>query len=354
MTADTAQAIHDPEPHAPSPGRDLPYLHGIHDSQSPQNPIPSGCGYYRVTLPLDQLKANGWKITYQAGAPPPEAEQAKIVVGQRLDRSDVLGLWRRMALKHRLVYELDDDIFHIDAINWLAYRVYHQPDVQDAVAHCAEVADMVTVSTEPLAEVMRQFSSNVVVLPNFVPEYLLTMERPRPDRLTVGWTGGASHGYDVRVCAPAVRAFLDWDCKSAQLHIQGTDFRGTFGHLNARHTDWAPRPQDYYKLLDFDIGLAPLADTTFNRSKSYIKALEYAALGIPVIATDLDPYNTFIIDGVTGFLVRKEKEWRDRLRLLAADTDFRETMGVKAREHAAAFTIEGNWHRWAEAYQSVL
>lgn len=331
-----------------------PYLHAIHDSQAPNNPIPSGCGYYRVTLPLDQLKVNGWEITYQAGTPPPEAERARIVVGQRMDRPDVLGLWRRMALKHRLVYELDDDIFHIDPINWIAYRVYSQRDVQDAVAHCAEVADLVTVTTEPLAEVLREFSGNVVVVPNFIPERMLSMTRPRHERLTVGWTGGASHGYDVRVCAPAVRAFLDWDCKDAQLHVQGTDFRGTFGHLNARHTDWVDRPQNYYSLLDFDIGLAPLSGSEFNRSKSYIKALEYAALGIPVIATDSEPYRDFVIDGVTGFLVSKEKEWRDRLKLLAGDDAFREEMGAKAREHARAYTIEGNWHLWDEAYRALL
>lgn len=331
-----------------------PYLHGIHDSQSPQDPIPSGCGYYRVTLPLDQLEKHGWKITYQAGTPPPYSAQADILLGQRLDRGDVLGVWRRLSLRHKLAYEIDDDIFRIDPVNWLAYRVYAQGDVQDAVAHCMEVASLVTTTTEPLAEVLREFNDNVVVLPNFVPEAMLSMERPRRDKLTIGWTGGASHGYDVRVCAPAVRAFLDWDCKNAQLHVQGTDFRGTFGHLNARHTAWARRPQDYYGLLDFDIGLAPLADTGFNRSKSYIKALEYAALGIPVIATDMEPYRDFIIDGVTGFLVRKEKEWRDRLKLLAGDADFREAMGAKAREHARNYTIEGNWQLWDQAYRSLL
>lgn len=302
---------------------------------------------------MDQLKANGWDVRYGAGTPPPEAETAQIMVGQRLDRPDVLGLWRRMSIRHKLVYELDDDIFHIDAVNWLAYRVYHQADIQDAVGHCAEVASLVTVSTEPLAEVMRQFSDNVVVLPNFIPERMLSMTRPKPEKFTVGWSGGASHSTDIRVCAPAVRAFLDWDAPKAQLHVQGSDFRGTFGHLNARFTDWVANSGDFYQTLDFDVGLAPLADSEFNRSKSYIKALEYNALGIPVIASDLEPYRDYVIDGVNGFLVRKEKEWRDRLRLLANDEDLREQMIVKAREHARAFTIENNWQLWADAYLTL-
>jgi glycosyltransferase involved in cell wall biosynthesis len=57
---------------------------------------------------------------------------------------------------------------------------------------------------------------------------------------------------------------------------------------------------------------------------------------------------------VTGFLVRSKSEWRDRIRELVADEDLRESMGAKARELAAQHTIEGNWHRWAAAYQEVL
>lgn len=329
-----------------------PKVWGIHDSQG-ENPLPSGCGYYRVTLPLDALKAQGWDVGYRAGTPPPEAENAKVIIGQRLDRPEVMGHWRRLAMRSKLVYELDDDVFSIEPINWLAYRVYSRDDVQDAVAHCAEVADVVTVSTEALAERMRQFSDNVVVLPNFIPSYMLKIERPRYPKLTVGWTGGASHGYDVKVCASAVRKVLDTDAKDATLHLQGSDFRGSFGHSAARFTNWAARPADYYYMLDFDVGLAPLVNSEFNRSKSYIKALEYSALGIPVIASDVEPYSGFVIDGVTGFLVRKEKEWRDRLRLLLSDHQLREEMGHKAREHAADFTMEANAHRWAEVYAGL-
>lgn len=330
-----------------------PYIWGIHDSQG-DNPLPSGCGYYRVTLPFDALKASGWQVGYAAGTPPPQAENAKIIVGQRLDRPDVMGHWRRLALRHKLVYELDDDVFAIEPINWLAYRVYSRDDVQDAVAHCAEVADVVTVSTEQLRQRMLQFSDNVVVLPNFIPEYMLKIERPHYKKLTVGWTGGASHGYDVKVCSSAVRRVLDMDVKDVTLHVQGSDFRGSFGHSAARYTDWAAKPSDYYYMLDFDVGLAPLVDSEFNRSKSYIKCLEYNALGIPVIASDVEPYAKFVIDGVNGFLVSKEKEWRDRLRLLLKDHQLRAEMGAKAREHAAAFTIEANCSRWAEVYNGLV
>ena len=35
------------------------------------------------------------------------------------------------------------------------------------------------------------------------------------------------------------------------------------------------------------IGLAPLLDTAFNRSKSPIKAMDYAAIGLATLASDM-------------------------------------------------------------------
>ena len=329
---------------------------GIHDSQNPPNdPRPSGCGYFRIVLPFDQLKANGWKAEYATNTPPARVAEFKVLVAERLDKPEVLGDWRRRKLQHKLVYELDDDLWHVSPLNTMAYRTYGIRSVQDAAAMCCTFSDMVTVSTEPLAEEVRKQSGNdnVVVIPNFISAALLEMERPRREHFTIGWMGGASHSLDLAVVAPAVRRVMEADT-SLRLHVVGSDFRPTLGQIRARHTKWEACPADMYRHLDFDVGLAPIEATQFNESKSYLKALEYGALGIPVIASDFGPYREFVVDGVTGFLVGKEKQWRDRIRLLAADADLRESMGAKARELAAQHTIEGNWDKWAAAYRSLL
>lgn len=329
---------------------------GIHDIRSDTDHGPSGCGYYRIVLPFDQLRANGWDARYAAGRIPPEHEQAKIIVGERLMFPEVLGEWRRLGLNHRTVYEIDDDIWNIDPVNLQAYRAFSQHSIQDAVATCALMSDMVTVTTEPLAEVMRKRSgqANVKVIPNYIPARLLELERPRRDQLTIGWQGGSSHGKDLNMIAHAVRSVLDRD-RSLRLHLVGCDFRATFGVLNfARYTLWENEPSLFYKALDFDIGLAPIESSAFNVCKSNLKCLEYAALGIPVVASDFLPYQGFVIDGVTGFLVRTQKQWRNAIRELVSDADLRESMGLKARELAAQHTIEGNWQKWAAAYEELL
>ena len=307
-----------------------------------------------MVLPLTELGRHGWDVRLTAGCEP-DSEEVKtypLIVGQRFDKFDVMPAWRQLALRHRLVYELDDDIWHVLLTNWNAHQMYARADTQDVVEHCIEVADMVQVSTAPLAELVWPFNKNVEILPNCVPAWVLDVQRPRRQECTVGWFGSASHGEDVQAIAVPVRKVL-YANPAVRLHIMGTDFRPTFGISQTRYTGWLPDP-DYFRVIDFDIGLCPLADYRFNASKSGLKAMQYMALGIPVIATDAEPYRGVVTDGVNGFLVRSGAQWRDRLNTLIRDGSLREQMGASAKAAARAWTYEGNWQRWDEAYRKVL
>lgn len=313
---------------------------GFHDN--------SACGYYRLTLPLDMLAHQGWDIQTACGWDN-RALDYPLVVGQRIAKSQALPLWRKLYAGRRLVYETDDDMWSIDETNFRALQE-HSPSLLDSAAEAIRMAHLTTVSTAALGDVVGEFTSNWTVLPNHVDGRMFDIERPRRDKLVIGWAGGDSHLKDVKVVAPHLRRFLRRH-PEAEFHNIGTDFTGIH-NIPGRATGW----QDvwsYYRSIDFDIGLAPLAPIKFNRSKSHIKALEYAALGIPTIASDLPPYRDFVLHGVTGYLVRRDHEWGQYLRELASDAALRESMGRKAKEHAAEYTIQRGWHLWAEAYSSL-
>ena len=284
-----------------------------------------------------------------------------VIVGQRFNSPDGLRVWRRARTPYsRLVYETDDDVFSVTMENFPAYSLYQREEIRDAVTHCMEVSDLVTVSTPHLAQVMREHSGqeNIRVLPNYVPEFALDLERQRRDRPCIGWCGGASHGRDIHLAIPSARRFLKrfpgWD-----FHLIGTDYRKSVkGVARGRvpFTEWthiADDPEGFYSSLDFDIALAPLLESDFARSKSGIKAVEAMSMGIPVIASDCEAYRDVITDGVNGFLVRRDHEWLKRMCDLASDDSLREKMGQAARESARAWTIEGNWQKWADAYRSL-
>ena len=240
----------------------------------------SGCAWYRVILPLTELERHGHDVTLvsadQSKGPGVTAAQVKghdIVVAQRWDAHAGMGGWRRMAAHSRLVYEVDDDVWAVEPVNWAAYTRYSRADVQDAVAHSAQVANLVTVTTGPLADVMREHNPNVAVLPNFIPGWVCELPRQERPRPRAGWIGGASHGRDIGVIANPVRRFLDrfpgWD-----FHLGGVDYRPTIRYRNPDRVTFSPwehvvaGPEAYYQSVDLDIGLAPLVLTRFARSKS--------------------------------------------------------------------------------------
>jgi glycosyltransferase involved in cell wall biosynthesis len=287
----------------------------------------------------------------------PDAElnagQIDIFAGQLLTGPRGMDLWESWAGKTRLVYDIDDDVFSSDHEGSLWHKL---PECRDIAAYLISISDLVTVSTEPLVDVVKRYNPNVAVLPNCVHEDLLAIERPRRERVTVGWAGGTSHLRDFRYAAPMLSRFLVRN-PQVDFHFVGADYSPIpeWKAPAARHTQWTPDVWDYYRGVDFDIGLAPLDPASaFAKCKSHLKAMEMAALGIPVVASYSEPYRHYVEHGVTGFLVRHDHEWSRYLRDLANDEAMRAEMGAAAKKLAARWTIQERYGAWETAYREVM
>lgn len=312
----------------------------------------TACGYYRIRLPFEELGKRGHQMEH-ARTIEPFDDSWPILVAERFGAPGFQSIWLKLWRKHHLVWETDDDLWHIDAPNKRAVKAFH-PEQLRAIEMCVRTAHAVTVTNDHLAEQMRRFNPNVHVVPNMIDAALVEMKRERRPKVTIGWAGGDSHRRDLAyLIRPLNRVMRTTD---AVVHTIGQDFSKELRIPEGRHrhSGWESRLIKYYSTIDFDIGLAPLEDTLFTRSKSYIKALEYGALGIPVIASAVGPYLDYVEDGVTGFLVRKESEWIDRLELLINDADLRERMGVAAREKAKKHTITAGAHLWETVFRSLM
>lgn len=338
----------------------------------------TGCAWYRMYVPLkavDEL-SDDVQVTWRSGGnpamndPPPQvqvadAEEADVVIAQRACAYEGLGLWRRWGSTRdrRTVYENDDDVFSITPDNTAAWSTYKEgTDVREAVLRYCRTANLITTTSPHLGDVFREMLDNrvpVEVLPNYVPQWVLDVPRDTLDRrLRVGWMGGSSHSLDVMEAAPSVRRFMqrfpEWD-----LFINGVDYRDKF-KVAADRSYFVPwihvtdHPQVYYRAIDFDIGICPLKSTHFSRSKSWIKALEYFSRGIPVIASDVEPYRRFIDHGVNGFLVHSDHEWLGYMSTLARDEKLRLEMSAAAKEKARLNTIELHYTEWVNAYKMLF
>jgi glycosyltransferase involved in cell wall biosynthesis len=79
------------------------------------------------------------------------------------------------------------------------------------------------------------------------------------------------------------------------------------------------------------VGLLPIQDTPWSSWKFYFKAVQYMALGLPVVARRMASVSEVVRDGINGFLVEGQDEWYERLRLLTEHHQLRRQMGQAAR-----------------------
>lgn len=329
----------------------------------------SGCGWYRIVLPLGYLREAGHDTRWGLKMGQADMDEADVIVGQRVFKPGPTVRWQALAAQrsrdYLLVYELDDDLFSVDSRN-AAGQVFGQPVVRNNIIRNMQVADLVTVSTEPLAEVVAKYNRNVAVLPNAIPNDMLSWRTGRHnDRFTVGWQGGPTHDRDWE---SVVEPFSRWfrTTRRQGLLVELHSIGATPGHTPScpqdckrshfpevaphRHTEWNPKIDQYYRSIDWRVALAPLAATRFNRSKSHLRALEAAMLGLPVIASNVEAYGQFVQHGVTGFLVDKPSDWGRWLGELAADPALCDVMGNNARAYVEAHTIERLGALWEKAY----
>jgi glycosyltransferase involved in cell wall biosynthesis len=309
----------------------------------------SGCGVLRVELPLATLREQSG---YATASSERMAEQlrTRTLVGQRVCMPGPSGRWQELAARTdrpRLVFELDDDLWNVDSSSPVAAKFFGDPDVLGRLEANIAAADAVTVTMESLAEQVRRFNPNVHVVPNFLPAWVLEHERPRRDGVvTIGWGGSSTHQMDVAEVGGHLRQVMSRN-PNTELHLMGSDYSKAMGiRERVRFTAWTPSVPDYWRAVDYDIMLAPLRAHVFNASKSALRPLEAAMLGIPVIASDYGPYAGFVRHGVTGYLVKRDHEWGRYLRELVSDEAMRAEMGAAARRQAADWTIEGNIGLW--------
>ncbi len=155
-------------------------------------------------------------------------------------------------------------------------------------------ADAITVSTEPLAQAMRERGYDPIVLPSLVDrrDWTVQPRRTERQRARIGWySRRPMHAEDLTLTEQVVRALID-----------EVDFV-FLGNVPAALSDIAERVEHYPPVplalfptllasVDLDIMLAPLAHNAFNECNSNLPLLQAGMLGYPVIATDIDPYRT--------------------------------------------------------------
>jgi len=316
-----------------------------------------GCFYYRVRQPLTALRDFGHVTSWGSGIDYETWAAADVLVTQYINTRESVDQWLRWcAARERLcVWDADDDIFRTEQVIGRG-TAYDDAGTLPRMAEAIAAAHVVTVTTPALAEIYRAYNPNVVILPNAVPDWLLSWEIPDPGpRFSIAYSCGPSHTVDVQAFGPTLQRFMS-RYPGTELHFFGPAARpvGVPVTWRIRATGWKKQTDEYLRSLSGHVGIAPLADIPFNQGKSGIKAQEYQALGIVPVVADFPQYRDVVQHGRTGFLCSSPAQWIDSLRRLIERPQLRAEMGARAREHARSFAQSTLINAWNETYVKGL
>jgi glycosyltransferase involved in cell wall biosynthesis len=317
--------------------------------------------HYRVQNQIEQLQIAGIDAAACHPALLPIAHALRgidLLVLYRLD--DTPATRRILALARArgtpVVCDTDDLTWDLRMIEYCALEQYHGPEglapfrakITRERALLAQ-ADAYLASTEYLAGLLRRdFARPTFVNPNAIaratvvasaPLFETRARREASAHPTLGYFSGwaKAHEIDLAVASAGVLRALDV-LPGSRLRIVGHfDLASLPERLRAQVeiAPFVPLGQLPSAIAQVDINLAPLADNPHRRSKSAIKVLEAALVGVPTVASDLEPYD-LIRHGETGILAADSDGWYAGIMALAPDSALRKRMGTAARAQALA------------------
>jgi len=313
---------------------------------------PAGSAYIRVIKPLTHPRVRDRiKLIWCKYQDLYDTDTDLILVQRNsIDRvelaRELLVHCRRRAIP--LVLELDDDLF--DA---MAYRERvgrdPSPGMVGTLRVLASGADAVIVSSPLLERTLRVFNDRVYCLPNALDEEAWSLESSSSNRdlgrgsaekpVGVVYVGTPTHAKDLSLVEPVVEQLRAEYGERLTFDLVGGVPPGTRTEWNVISLPHGSAASDSYlefvawlkKRCSWDIGIIPLQEDSFNRKKSFLKFLDYSALGLASICTDIDPYREVVKHGVNGLLVdNSPRAWLEAIKHLVEDTDSRKRIAANA------------------------
>lgn len=330
--------------------------------------ISSGCPHgtttrYRCTHLQEQLLAAGHQVTLENWYGDHLANLENIldhdlIVLHRVAMTPMLRQLLAKANQRRipLVFDTDDLIFEPMMTEW--HRGVRRLSAVDQALYgdgvqrqleVVEAADYVTVATPLLADIVHRRGKAAFVHRNALGNEMSVLAQKlyqkrgklpfsvlSPNRTVIGYGSGTpTHDVDFEVASLALVDILT-RFPNVELWLVGPLLLPPIlEKLSSRIrrfelVEW----DEWFKLVcQFDINLAPLEmGNLFCRSKSEIKFVEAGALGVPTLASRIDPYEQAIVHGENGMLAGDLFEWIQNLETLITQPELRVEMGKRARE----------------------
>jgi len=271
------------------------------------------------------------------------------------------------------MFEIDDWLFGIPKYN-MAHNLYDNVLGHEHLAKILRSFDGMIVSTRYLKKMYSKYVPNdrIWVVQNHMPrmlwdfpeargkeDYAITGDKPR-----ILFAGGANRFAvdpkdipdkdDITVLEPLIRRTLD-EFTWVFMGAKPLRLMDLFNERHIEHVPWESNlnyPRALRDKVQADLAISPLIDNAFNRSKSNIKILEYGAVGIPGIYTNLVPY-----DELPDFMkvrTNTTASWEKKIREFLGDEKLRLDAQKAQLKVLEEYWLEDNLDKITDIYKDIV
>lgn len=306
------------------------------------------------------IDSASWKILYKEGHF--FAKVKALVKGYFRRLRDLLTIWKYdVVFIHREASPFGPPIF-----SWLVAKVFRKYmifDFDDAIwipnasesnsgltmsfkrfrnaGNVCKWAKVVSVGNKYLAEYALGFNKNVVVNPTTIETegHHNVIKKHGTSKFVIGWTGSHStlkYLNDIYPVLQELEKQFDFE-----FHVIA-DVPPKFQMKSLKFVPWN-KTSEIDDLLEFNIGLMPLPDDIWSKGKCGFKALQYMALGIPAIVSNVGVNAEIVDHGVNGFVCKNENDWKEFLKLSLSKPELVKELSKHTREKIVAnYSVKSN------------
>jgi hypothetical protein len=322
----------------------------------------SANGYYRLQLPLMAMRERGHEIVQV------EQEYKRVIDIRPLIGCDLVHIHRpailyddgdvvTRLLERGIAVGFDEDDNVVDMPLGLEERT-DQPwaprsrrNFELLLEHVGRV-DLVTTPSDHLADRFEAAGAgNVHVIDNYLPGAFSRVVPRGHDGFVIGWHAGREHLVDVDALGlvETLERVLD---THPDVRVETINIEVGLRHPRYRCEEALPIEQLTQRLADFDLGLVPLADIPFNRGRSNVKAREYAAAGVPWLASPVGSYAHLGHD--EGGRLVEDDQWGEAIGALVHSRRERAKLAKRAKAWAKEETIWNMAPLWERLFQDAI
>ncbi|MEM1552342.1 MAG: glycosyltransferase family 4 protein [Candidatus Bathyarchaeia archaeon] len=282
------------------------------------------------------------------------ARWADVVVLQKLVLQERF-IWLLKNINKRVVFDFDDalyappDIYSQDKLVRARYKI-----ATKRLHYIFQKACLVIAGSNYLASYAKQFNPVVYTLPSSVDisRYTKKTISEKDDPVVLGWIGSPENLTDFHQIQGALRKAFQQLSGKATLKVVSSQPL-VLQNVPVCFESWSLN-REVELLHSFDIGLMPLNDTERSRGRCGFKAVQYMAVGLPVLASSIGAAVEVIVHGKTGFLLATEDEWVEAIHCLVQDVALRRRLGEAGRALVEErFSIQANAPKFADILEEA-